>query len=508
MIRWAPLQAKPNDALIAYNILKQRIIDHDFCTLCGACEAACPTDALQIKQNKVHRLHDCSKALDLCPICYEICPHSEALILRALNLISDAPNRNEALGYNRKIVIAQASDKELRDKSRGGGVAAALLSFGVQKKIFDWTVYSQAEKTNSIKPETSGDVIHDDVLSGVESKYLIASVSKAYGRAVYESGKKKIAYVGIPCHVLALRKMEAWRHKFIDSLAITIGLFCFGAFSLDSVLKYLKKEYNIEPSEIKQMLLSSEFLVQTNKETIKIPISEIRNYLRPGCRTCMDYTAELSDISVGPAYPLADWSTVIIRTKAGEDFFHRAVEHGVLNSTPIEYEPVVFERVTNAAIQKRNSALLAAKNLETIYGYLPSLFLRETEALAKVKVKDIMTKKVESVLPSMTVNELLQFTAKRHHVGYPVVDEKDAFLGVVTLEDASQVEKIDRDTTLVSQIIHRKPITVNIDETALDAFKKMSEFETGRVLVIDPANPKKPLGIVTKSDLMHTLIRE
>ena len=84
------LQVKDADSLIAYYPLKQRIIDHGFCTLCGACEAACPTDALQIKEEKVHRLHDCSKALDLCPICYEICPHSEALILRALNIISDA----------------------------------------------------------------------------------------------------------------------------------------------------------------------------------------------------------------------------------------------------------------------------------------------------------------------------------------------------------------------------------------------------------------------------------
>jgi len=303
--------------------------------------------------------------------------------------------------------------------------------------------------------------------------------------------------------------MQAWRHKTIHSLAITMGLFCFGAFSLDSLLEYITKEYNIEPSEIQQMrLLSSDFLVQTSKETIKIPISEVRNHLRPGCRTCMDYTAELSDISIGPAYPLNDWSIVIIRTKAGEDFFYGAVENKILNSQAIEYEPAVYERVIKAAMQKRDSALTAAKTLETIYGYLPSLLLRETDALAHIKVENIMTKKVESVPPEMTVNQLLRFMAKRHHIGYPVIDDKGDFLGVVTLEDASKVEKIDRDHTLVSQIIHRKPITITANETALEALKKMSEFETGRLLIVDPENPKKPLGIVTKSDLMHTLIQE
>lgn len=497
-----------DDSLIAYNSLKEKIIDHEFCTLCGACEVACPTDALQIKEEKVHRLHDCSKDLDLCPICYEICPHSESLILRALHLISDAPNRNEALGYYRKIVLAQAADKDLRDKSRGGGVAASLLDYGVKKKIFDWTVYSQTENINPVKPDSSTGIIHDDVLSGLEEKYLIASISKGYGSAVFQYGKKKIAYVGIPCHVLALRKMQAWHHKMISSLGLTIGVFCFGSFSSHSLLEYLAAEFNIQPSEIQQMLLSTDFLVQTSKGPIKIPISEIRNHLRPGCQTCMDYTAELSDISVGPAYPLEDWSIVIIRTKAGEDFFYSAVENKVLNSRVIEYEPIVFERVVKAAMQKRDSALQAAKTLETIIGYLPSLLLRETETLARVKVEDIMTRKIVSVDPHLTVNQFLEFTAIHHHVGYPVVDKNNDFLGVVTLEDASQIEKSDRDQTLVSQIIHRKPITVKIGETALEAFKKMSEFETGRIVVVDPANPKKFLGIITKSDLMHTMIQQ
>ena len=51
-------------------------------------------------------------------------------------------------------------------------------------------------------------------------------------------------------------------------------------------------------------------------------------------------------------------------------------------------------------------------------------------------------------------------------------------------------------------------VVVYTDETALDAFKRMSEKETGRVFVFDRANPKKLLGIVTKTDLMHTLTKQ
>jgi CBS domain-containing protein len=222
----------------------------------------------------------------------------------------------------------------------------------------------------------------------------------------------------------------------------------------------------------------------------------------------MDFTAELSDISIGAADPLDDWSTVIIRTKAGEDFFYDAVANGAITTEVIEHEPAVYERVVRAAMQKRKSALETAETMEKAYGYLPVLLLREAEALTHEKVENVMAKKVETVPHNMTISQLLHLMAIRHHISYPVIGETGEVLGFVTMEDASQVSKEARDSTLVSQIIHRKPVTVNIGETALDAFKKMSEHETGRVIVIDPADPKKILGLITKTDLMHTLINQ
>jgi predicted transcriptional regulator len=49
---------------------------------------------------------------------------------------------------------------------------------------------------------------------------------------------------------------------------------------------------------------------------------------------------------------------------------------------------------------------------------------------------------------------------------------------------------------------------VSPEDTALDAFRKMTEYETGRLIVTDPAEPKKIVGIITKSDLMHTMIEQ
>jgi CBS domain-containing protein len=256
------------------------------------------------------------------------------------------------------------------------------------------------------------------------------------------------------------------------------------------------------------MRLSSTFVVQTDKEKIRIPVSEIEKHIMPSCRTCTDFTSELADISIGGAYPLEDWSTVIIRTKAGEDFFYEAVEHGVISTWVMEQEPNVYERVVKAAILKRTAALVEAKKMEEKFGYLPVLMLRETDSLAHVKVEDIMTKNVRTVPQNMTITKLLDLMAQQHHIGYPVVNEAEEPVGMITLEEASQIEKDKRDIMTVSQVVKRKPVSVRVGETALDAFHKMSEFETGRVLVVDASDQKKLVGMVTKTDLMHTMIDE
>jgi coenzyme F420 hydrogenase subunit beta len=495
-----------SDSLIAYNVLEKKIINSGFCTLCGACEAACPVSAIQIEGEKVRRLHDCSKDLDLCPICYGMCPHSEAHLLKSLRFVSDAPIRNEELGYYRKIVLAQAVDPKLREQSHGGAVVTSLLTYGIEKKIFDSAIVSQAETENPAKPKPSVALVPDDILSAVGSKFFPSSVAQAYGSAVYGYGKTKIAFVGVPCHVLALRKMEAWQHKISGNLKITIGLFCFGTFSLSRLLEHITKTYKIKLSDIKQMRLSKRFAIHTENEVIRIPLSEIEDHILPSCRTCTDFTAELADISVGGAYPLKDWSTVIVRTKAGEDFFYDAVENGVINTWVIEQEPNVIERVMVAAMQKRTSALKEAKKMEEVYGFLPVLLLRESDTLAQIKVEEIMTKNIKTVPRDITVSQLLDLIAKYHHIAYPVIDENGEPIGTVTLEEASKVEKTKRKDTLVGHITRRDLAVAYPGETALDAFKRMEEHEIGRILVLDPADPKKLLGMVTKTDLMHTLI--
>ena len=466
-----------------------------------------------MEHDRPYRLHDCSDDLDSCPICYDTCPHTDALLFETLRFVADAPHRRESLGYYRRILLAHATNPTLRDASRSGGVVTALLNFAITEKIIDSAVVSEASSRVPIKINPSISLVPDDTLSAVDAKIVPSAVAEAFGRAVFEHGKLNIAFVGIPCHIVALRKLEAWHHKMMGSLRITIGLFCLWTFSLGKLLEYLLDKYSIAANEIQNVdLTANEYVVTTENGVVRIPLSEAKSYVMNRCRTCTYFTSQLADLSVGGAGPLKDWSIVIIRTKQGEDFFNSAVREGVITTKKTETEPDALAHLLQLASYKRQSAFKEIEAMKKVGVAVPTgveLFYKtastEISTLQEVKVREIMTRKVITLPPAMTVDELLDKIAKHHHTGFPVIDELNRIVGIVTLQDAMKVAKENRNSVSVQEIATKDLLVVFPDDTAARALEKMSQHDVGRLLVVDGKHKLSLLGILTRSDVMHAL---
>ncbi|MEM3459280.1 MAG: Coenzyme F420 hydrogenase/dehydrogenase, beta subunit C-terminal domain [Candidatus Bathyarchaeia archaeon] len=499
--------------LIAFDDLKRLVIDHDFCTACGACEAACPIHAIKLVENKPDRLYDCSEHLNTCPVCYDICPHTDALLYETLRFVADAPHRREALGYYRKILLAQATNPTIREATKSGGVINALLNFAINQKIIDSAIVSKVSPSLPIKVKPQISLVPDDALSAVDSKIMPSAVAEAFGRAVFEHGKVHIAFVGIPCHVLALRKLEAWQHKFIDSLEITIGLFCLWTFSIGRLLEYLLQEHNVAANEIKNVDLEGDnYVVTTGNHIFRIPIAKVKPHIMNRCRTCTDFTSELADISVGGAPPLKDWSIIIVRTKKGEDLLNLAVEKEILTTKEIATEPDTLAHLINISTQKRNHALQESRNMEKEGITIPTAAEFHTKPtpteisiLNEMKVEQIMTKNVITLTPTMTINEFFDKVAEHHHIGFPIVSESGKLLGIVTLQDVMKVPKERRNKTSLGEICTKKLVTTFPEESVAEAFEKMNKHNIGRLLVVSKENKETLLGILTRSDITHAL---
>lgn len=121
------------------------------------------------------------------------------------------------------------------------------------------------------------------------------------------------------------------------------------------------------------------------------------------------------------------------------------------------------------------------------------------DAFSDFKVKDLMTENVITVNENLTVRELLDKMLIEKHSGYPVVDEKGEVSGCVTLEDISDIPDDQEKLKNVSDIMSCELIKVKPDEPLFEAFKKMSQADIGRLLVVEN---EELVGILTRSDIM------
>jgi CBS domain-containing protein len=81
------------------------------------------------------------------------------------------------------------------------------------------------------------------------------------------------------------------------------------------------------------------------------------------------------------------------------------------------------------------------------------------------------------------------------HQGFPVVDEDDRVVGVVTRRDFHDVARAN-----IRDIVKRPPVVVFEDSTLRDAAEHMVREGVGRLPVVARDDPQRVIGIITRSD--------
>lgn len=147
----------------------------------------------------------------------------------------------------------------------------------------------------------------------------------------------KIAMVGTPCHMIAAAKMEKYSDYLgASTVDIKIGLFCMENFSY-SYMKKLLEKHNVNIKDVTECRVEKGyawFFLKDN-DVLKIPLDEAKTCARKNCNICMDFTSELSDVSVGSVGSPEGWSTVIVRSDKGLNLLKDAEENNYIKTKPL-----------------------------------------------------------------------------------------------------------------------------------------------------------------------------
>lgn len=117
-------------------------------------------------------------------------------------------------------------------------------------------------------------------------------------------------------------------------IALSIGIYCMENFPYESLKTFINDKVGVTPSQVTKMNITKGklFITHTGGEG-KIPLKETHGYEQAGCNYCMDYVAELSDLSCGSVGAKPGWSTIIKRTDKGASLIDKAIKEGVLETT-------------------------------------------------------------------------------------------------------------------------------------------------------------------------------
>jgi CBS domain-containing protein len=114
---------------------------------------------------------------------------------------------------------------------------------------------------------------------------------------------------------------------------------------------------------------------------------------------------------------------------------------------------------------------------------------------------DIMTRRVYTITPQASVQEVAQLLNQERISGVPVIDDTGGqLIGIVT--EADIIKNIGSDDLRVGDIMSRQLTTVNEDTPVSEIATLLSERQIKRVPVVQNG---RVIGIVSRADIVQAV---
>ncbi len=347
----------------AVDFLMDQIVRTGRCIGCASCVTICPVDVFDYEDERP--VDTRTEACVLCVLCAEVCPvlRPPDKDLPALLQFRE-PARDDGYGPFSYGLYARTTRPDILERAQDGGMVSALLIHGLETGAWQGAILGDVMPDNRQIGRHKLALNEADVLSCAGSRYTYSPNTLALQEAMRRN-ITPLVVVGVPCQVDGVRfqqnsgiraAMSSW---YRSNVVLTIGLFCSEAFTHESIAK-LGEMIDRPPEQIENINIKGKVVVRLDDgEVVTTSLKKYREFARPACLYCLDYSAEHADIGAG-GIGLDGWTYTLIRTEAGHQAFQAAVQAGRIETRPLDDEPrgeYLLNRLS--ADKKRNRPLPA-----------------------------------------------------------------------------------------------------------------------------------------------------
>jgi coenzyme F420 hydrogenase subunit beta len=316
--------------------LEQAVIEADRCVQCGACVAACPSDSIAVGDDGLPTL---VKMCTGCSLCWDFCPRGGMRHEATWGLLQPAGDDDPvgwkvtgvpaALGGNGLGPLHQTWTARARPGVPGaqdGGLVSALLIGLLEAGAIDGALVARESRTEPWKGEPYLARTPEQVVACAGSFYNQTMALAALDLKGHDlPPRPRIAVVGTPCEVEAIRAMQArpwsWGAQRVDAVLLTIALLCTKSFNYEKLMVgEIQRQRGIPLEKVGKVdVIHGKLLVEDldGNTLVSEPVRDFHGAALKGCDECADFLGRAADISVGSVGSEDGWSSVLVRTEVG-----------------------------------------------------------------------------------------------------------------------------------------------------------------------------------------------
>ena len=336
------------------------VAESGLCTGCGTCFSMCPKSAITMgidKRKGIYLPEFDERKCTHCGICYEVCP---GRLIGFGQIDCEAPvNQRESnlIGKYLNCYIGHSTNPDIRYNSSSGGLVTQILAFALENGMIDGAIVTRMKRDKPLEAEPFLARTKEEIYSASKSKYCPVPANVALRDIAEQKGR--FAVVGLPCHILGIRKAEIQSKELREKIVLHLGLFCSHTVNFLGT-KILLERFGINEEDVRQLDYRgmgwpgslSVLLSNSHKEVFIYrqywTLFSSYFFTPLSCMCCDDQINEMVDLSFGDAW-LRDVkkkdklgsSIVISRSEIGEKLLREAASMGVITLDRISYDRVV-----------------------------------------------------------------------------------------------------------------------------------------------------------------------